>query len=327
MPREDAVVYRRRRAGAIAAILVAALLVVGIVLGLSGGSDPQATATGRTVTTTADGTRTTVAATKRQTLPDGTRSIFPEHRAVALYGNPQDDELGALGIGSPATAAKRLLSISKLYSRKTRPAMPVMELITSVAASAPGDDGKYRIQTPKRTIDRYLKAARAAKALLVLDIQPGLASFPAELKRLRPYLREPDVGLALDPEWHLQPGQVPGNVIGSVGALEVNAVSQVMAEYVRKYDLPEKLFVIHQFTDDMVRDKQQVKIRPGLATVFNVDGFGGPEIKKQKYAAFVKEAPRGSWDGFKLFFREDTDRLTPRQVMALQPRPAFVVYE
>ena len=58
-------------------------------------------------------------------------------------------------------------------------------------------------------IRRYLNAARKAKALLVLDIQPGHSDFFTEATRLRKWLREPDVGLALDPEWHVQAGQVP----------------------------------------------------------------------------------------------------------------------
>ena len=67
-------------------------------------------------------------------------------------------------------------------------------------------------------IRRYLKAARKAKALLILDIQPGRSDFFTETKRLRKWLKEPDVGLALDPEWRMGPGEVPGKVIGSVGA-------------------------------------------------------------------------------------------------------------
>ena len=55
-------------------------------------------------------------------------------------------------------------------------------------------------------IRRYLKAARKAKALLMLDIQPGRSDFFTETTRLRKWLKEPDVGLALDPEWRMGPG-------------------------------------------------------------------------------------------------------------------------
>ena len=71
------------------------------------------------------------------------------------------------------------------------------------------------------------------------------------------------------------PDEVPGKVIGSVDAREVNAVSAWLAELVERNKLPQKLFLIHQFTDDMV-DDTQLQERPGLAMVLNADGFGTP---------------------------------------------------
>ena len=38
-------------------------------------------------------------------LPGGGRVLLPNYRVVALYGAPQDDQLGELGIGTPAQAA------------------------------------------------------------------------------------------------------------------------------------------------------------------------------------------------------------------------------
>ena len=302
--------------------------LVGAMLGGDGELRSAAAARGAEAEPASDDGRAAASPRPKATqLPGGGRTFFPGRRVVAFYGNPADDELGALGIGTPDQAARKLMRVAKSYERKSRPVLPCLELITTVAASAPGDDGKYRIQVPEKTIDRYLRAARKAGAVLLLDVQPGLATFPEEVRRLKKWLVQPDVGLALDPEWRIQPGQVPGNVIGSVSAEEVNAVSIDLAAVVRERNLPEKLFVIHQFTNDMVRDKQKVKIRKGLATVFNVDGFGAPPNKISKYQEFTKSTPKGAHDGFKVFFREDTDRMRPAAVMALQPRPDLVIYE
>jgi len=41
-------------------------------------------------------------------LPRGGRDLLPRHTLVGFYGAPQDDELGALGVGSPAEASERL---------------------------------------------------------------------------------------------------------------------------------------------------------------------------------------------------------------------------
>jgi hypothetical protein len=200
-----------------------------------------------------------------------------------------------------------------------------MELIAVVAAAHPGEGGRYNMRQPDSVIRRYLKAARKAKALLILDIQPGRSDFFTETKRLRKWLKEPDVGLALDPEWRMGPDQIPGRVIGSVGAREVNATTAWIDQLVDKYGLPQKLLLIHQFTDDMIPEAE-LKKRKGLAYVLNVDGFGTQSLKIAKYRDFVAQA-KHFHRGFKLFYSEDTDTMTPAEVMRLVPRPDVIVYE
>ena len=318
-----------RRLAALAVLLLAAL---GVGLGLKallGGGDeatPSRASAGGGGNATSSGTAA-VARPKATQLPVGGRTIFPRFRVVGFDGNPASAELGALGIGTPDQAVRKLQRVARSYARKTRPVLPCLELIVTVAANAPGPDGLYRIRTPAKVIDRYLKAARKAKALLVLDIQPGRATFPAEVRRLKKWLVQPDVGLGLDPEWRLGPGQIPGQVIGSVDAAELNAVTIDLAALVKERNLPEKLVVIHQFTNDMIRRKASVQVRPGLATVFNVDGFGAPPNKISKYHSFTPKLPKGAHNGFKLFFKEDTDRMRPAKVMALKPRPELILYE
>jgi hypothetical protein len=173
---------------------------------------------------------------------------------------------------------------------------------------------------------RYLRAARRAKALLVLDIQPGRADFFSEVVRLRKWLKEPDVGIALDPEWRMAGGEIPGRVIGSVESREVNATSAYVADIVKRFDLPEKLFLVHQFTPGMIRNKGRIKRREGLALTFNVDGFGTPANKISKWELFTGQRPRAA-NGYKLFYKEDIDLMSPRQVMRMRPRPDLVVYE
>jgi hypothetical protein len=305
-------IYRRRRLtalGGLAAVIAAAALLLG------SGDD--------------DGDRPEPAASVQEPappeLPRGGRSVFPEHRVVAYYGAPQSRELGALGIGSPRGAARRLAREAKRYRRQDRAELPALELIAVIANAHPGEDGMYRSRQEDQVIRRYLRAARQAKALLLLDIQPGRSDFFTETTRLRKWLKEPDVGLALDPEWRITEGQVPGQVIGRVSSREVNATSAWLAQLIEQRQLPEKLFVIHQFTDDMV-DHTELKPREGLDIVLNVDGFGGQEIKRAKYRRFAREA-KEFHHGFKLFYEEDTDLMTPRQVLRMRPRPSLIVYE
>jgi hypothetical protein len=307
-------VYRRRRFTALGA-LVALVGLGGLALGRGSSETPKP----------AENRAAAAATPKPLELPRGGRTILPHFRVIAYYGAPQDHQLGALGIGTPAQAARRLARQAAPYGRTSRPVLPALELLAVVAAGAPGEDGLYHLRQPDSVIRRYLKAARKAKALLLLDIQPGRSDFFTETTRLRKWLEEPDVGLALDPEWRMGPGQVPGKVIGQVGAREVNATTAWLSQLVQRKHLPQKLLLVHQFTDDMVPEKQ-LKRPPGLAYVLNVDGFGSQELKVAKYHDFVAQAP-GFHRGFKLFYQEDAKTMSPGQVMRLSPRPDVVVYE
>jgi hypothetical protein len=258
-------------------------------------------------------------------LPRGGRAVLPDRRVVAFYGAPQSPELGVLGIGSPGVAARKLERQARPYSSRRRPVLPALELITVIANADPGDDGSYRSRQPNAVIRRYLRAARRHDMLLLLDIQPGRSDFFTETTRLKRWLRQPDVGLALDPEWHT-PGAVPGTQIGSVQAEDVNAVARHVAAIVRKYNLPEKLFVVHQFTPNMIAGKERVQQPPGLAMTMNVDGFGDRPNKIAKYHQFTHDGTRFR-RGYKLFYEEDTNLMTPGSVLELQPRPDFIVYE
>ena len=304
---------RRRRRVALGAVVAAVLggaLVGGLrVLG-SGGDDEEAARR----------------PAPRAELPGGGRRILPGRRVVAFYGAPQDQQLGALGIGSPDAAARRLRRQARPYARRRRPVLPAFELIAAIATAAPGEGGNYSDRLPARTIDRYLHAARRHRSLLVLDIQPGHAPFTGEARALERWLREPEVSLALDPEWSLPPGQVPGRQIGSTDAATINEVSRYLSRIVRERDLPQKLLVVHRFTRDMIRDEAQLERHPGVALVVNVDGFGDRANKVAKYREFTRGV-RGRFHGFKLFYEEDTGLMSPRRVLGLRPPPDIVVYE
>jgi hypothetical protein len=259
-------------------------------------------------------------------LPRGGTSVFPEFRVVAFAGAPQARGLGVLGIGSPKQAAKRLRGQARPYAEANKPVLPAFELIATIALASPGPGGQYRERQSKGTIRRYLRAARRARDLLVLDIQPGRSTFIEEVRKLHGFLRKPEVGLALDPEWNMGPRGVPGEGIGHVGAGMVNRVSRFKSRLVRRHDLPEKLLVVHQFTEAMIQNEGRLKTPRGVALTLNSDGFGTPAQKRSRYKDLV---PRGGkrHPGFKLFYSEDTNLMSPVEVMKLNPRPEFVVYE
>lgn len=261
-------------------------------------------------------------------LPAGGSSVLPQHLIVGFYGAPQSPELGELGIGTPQSAARRLRKQIRPYrARSSQPILPVFELLGTIALASPGADGLYRARQPDRIIRRYSKVAKANGFLLMLDIQPGRARFQDEVRHLKPWLRKPFVSVALDPEWNMGPRGVPGERIGSVSAREVNRVSRFINGIVRRNDLPQKLVVVHQFTDTMVRNKRKLKKMRGVDMVLNADGFGTPAAKRSKYEQLAPSRRSQMFPGFKLFYREDTNLMSPKEVMRLRPRPDFVVYE
>ena len=259
-------------------------------------------------------------------LPRGGRRILPDHRVVAFYGAPQSKELGALGIGSPAEAGRRLERQARPYARRGRPVLPAFELISTIVHGSAGEDGDFSERQKPAVIDRYLREARRRKALLVLDIQPGRSPFMREVRALRRWLEQPDVSLALDPEWSMNEGDIPGQSIGSTDARTVNAVSSYLARIVERRKLPQKLLLVHRFTQDMIENERALREHAGVALTVNVDGFGTAAQKRAKYREFTR-GRRDRHHGFKLFYSEDTNLMSPRQTMRLRPAPDVVAYE
>src|SRR4051812_49650313 len=151
-------VYRRRRLAALAALAAAAALA-GAAVGAGHGDEPGATAAPTAAVSAAKAPKP-----KRPAeLPLGGRSIFPHYRVVAFYGAPQSHELGALGIGSPDAAGRRLRKQAAPYARKTRPVLLPLELIATVANAAPGGDGLYRTPPSDALIPPPFRAAPPAE--------------------------------------------------------------------------------------------------------------------------------------------------------------------
>jgi hypothetical protein len=144
--------------------------------------------------------RVAVAATGVQ-LPGGGQVLFPKHRLVALYGNPESSALGALGEQDLTASIARVKHLAALYQPLSKvPVVPTFEIIASVAQGADEPEGgTYSYLTPVAELRPWVQAATAAGLYVVLDLQPGRASLLAQAKWYRQLLTLPDVGLAIDP--------------------------------------------------------------------------------------------------------------------------------
>ena len=262
-------------------------------------------------------------------LPGGGQVLFPAHRLLALYGYPGTPVLGALGQQGLSDSIARIQSIAASYRPLSGvPVVPAFEIIATVAQASPGPDASYSYASPPAALWPWVRRATAAGMYVILDLQPGRASLLAQAKRYRRLLELPDVGLAIDPEWKLLPGQLPMQQIGSVDVAEINGVVRWLAGLTARFRLPQKLLVLHQFRLSMITGEERLDTgHDDLAIVMHMDGQGTPADKLQTWQAVTGAAPAGVYFGWKNFFAKDHPMLNPEQTMSNAPQPVMISYQ
>ena len=206
--------------------------------------------------------------------------------------------------------------------------IPTFEIITTLATGAAGEDGNYSGEFSIEALMPWVDFAGQNGVYVVLDLQPGRTDFLTQAKQYEELLKLPHVGLALDPEWRLEANEVHLVQIGSVDALEVNAVIEWLAALVREERLPQKLLMVHQFRFSMFPNRELLTTPPELAVVIHMDGQGSLGSKYNTWEALVAGTEdRGWFWGWKNFFDEDFPLATPQQVLDLTPVPFFVSYQ
>jgi hypothetical protein len=263
-------------------------------------------------------------------LPGGGQLLFPRHLFVALYGTPGAPVLGVLGEQGLTASVARAKRMAAPYQAFTdRQVVPMFEIIATVAAGSAGSDGNYSNEISAASLRPWVTAAAAAGAYVVLDLQPGLTDFLSQAKRYESLLEFPNVGLALDPEWRLKPGQRHLAQIGSVPVAEVNSVVTWLADLTARHALPQKLLVLHQFQLRMIGNRAALDTsHPELAVLIHVDGLGSQPAKQATWSALHADAPAAVAWGWKNFIDEDRPMLTVEQTMRqVRPTPDLVTYQ
>lgn len=271
--------------------------------------------------------------TLSSTTPPATTTTTPDPPPqpdlwVGFCGGPNAPSLGRM-TGNLDAAGDQLRQ--QLSAYPVRRAQPVVELIATRVHGMPGPDGMYRSRESDRTIQSYLDEARRLGGMLLLNIQPGHAAFGDEVRAYERWLGEPDVGVALDPEWAVAPGVIPGEEFGHVDGTTLDEISQYLSDLVRRRGLPPKVMVYHQVAASVVTGESALRPHDGVLPTKVVDGIGSPGMKIATWNVAMKNKPAHVRSGFKLFYDEDTSKggrlMTPGEVMALRPAPSYVVYE
>lgn len=258
-------------------------------------------------------------------------ALLPFDRIIAYYGNLYSTQMGVLGKYPPAQMLQMLASTTAAW-QAADPAtivVPALDDIAVAAQGSPGYDGKYRARMPADQINQIIQMAAQAHGIVFLDLQVGLSNVETEIPLLEPYLKLPQVHLALDPEFAMHNGQKPGTVIGSLDAADINFAANYLADLVQKNNLPPKILVIHRFTEPMVTNAQNIAPLPEVQIVMDMDGFGTPAEKLTTYKDWIQGEPV-QFTGFKLFYRNDVAAghlMTPAEVIALSPEPSYIQYQ
>jgi hypothetical protein len=248
---------------------------------------------------------------------------------LAFYGHPNSKNMGILGRYPIEELDSRLSALAQEYAAVNggRGIHKAFYLIYGTV----WPEGEIGI-LKEEILLRYIEYALARDILIFLDHQIGRYDPVKSLERMLPYLRYPNVHLALDPEWRTTK---PMKEIGSVTAEEINRAQRAMEDYLTANKLPgERMLVIHQFKPWMIGNRSQVLSNFNrVRLVHCADGFGNPNQKRAAYASNA-EAPNMPVKAFKLFYNfnipgagYDNPLLSPAEVYALNPRPYVIMYQ
>lgn len=260
-------------------------------------------------------------------------AILPFNRIVAYYGNMYSKNMGVLGQYPTKEMLAKLKGEVKVWAAADTltPVVPALHYICVTAQADAGRNGLHNLRMPFSEIDKVVEMAKGINALVFLDIQVGFSTVQKELPLLEKYLKMPNVHFGIDPEFSMKEGSVPGKRIGTFDAEDINYVSGYLAGLVKKNNLPPKVFVVHRFTKKMLTNYKDIKLRNEVQFVMDMDGWGGPDLKKGTYKYFVAGEPV-QFTGFKLFYKNDIKplphrMLTPKEVLDLKPSPVYIQYQ
>jgi hypothetical protein len=261
-------------------------------------------------------------------------ALLPFNRIIAYYGNFYSTQMGVLGEYPPDQMLQMLASTTAAWTAAdpNTPVIPALDYIAVTAQGSPGSDGEYRFRMPPDQIEEAISLANQVHGLVFLDVQVGLSNLQTEIPLLEEYLKLPQVELSVDPEFATRTsGGVPGTVIGTFDASDINFAANYLASVVRTNNLPPKILVVHRFTEDMVTHYRQITPLPEVEIVMDMDGWGEPDKKIETYTEFIASEPV-QFTGFKLFYKADLQSpsirlLTPAEILKLEPRPSYIQYQ
>ncbi len=248
---------------------------------------------------------------------------------VAFYGHPFSRKMGILGLYSKEELAGMVKRYAAMYDGANGSDGAASGYYIIYGTCWPGGEIGYLKDS---TLEDYILYAQSQGMLVFVDHQIGKYPVRQAMEKILPFLKYPNVHLAIDPEWRTL---IPMKEIGSITAAELNEAQAIMQEYIVANKIPGiRMLVVHQFHEKMIRNRETVRADfDRVLLVHTADGFGSPGVKKSTYAQVAK-AENMPVKGFKLFFKSDFPLagfddpiMSPQEVMALEPRPGLILYQ
>ena len=260
--------------------------------------------------------------------PGSPQPYLSKFTLLTYYGTPNGPSLGILGAQARFYTNNELRNLRRDYQPLVagdKFVIPTYHIITSVADNFPGANGDYNHWLDWGIIQDWIAEADRLGYAVILDIQPGQNDLMEEFDRVWGLLYNPHVHLALDPEFVMDPGEVPGEHLGQMRAEDINAIQARMNGIGFEIGL-NRVLILHQFEDSMLPDKANIQGYPFVELVIDADGFGSPGSKISDYNQYAVE-PGFEYGGLKLFYQFDSPLMSPRDVMSLSPQPAVIIYQ
>ena len=258
---------------------------------------------------------------------------LPAHRIVVYYGNTHSRGMGVLGEYPKEEMLRKLRGEVAVWNAAdpAHPAIPALQLIVSVANGVPGPTGKYRTVMWDSTLENVHRWAESMHGLFIMDIQTGMSTIQEMLPRFEHFLTDPDVELAVDPEFMMVYNHaVPDRKVGNIRVSDINWITAEVARIVREHHLPPKVVIIHRFRRDMVLgNTRDIILRPEVQLVMDMDGFGPKWMKRDSYRDYIVAHPV-EFTGVKLFYHNDTKAggmMTPEEILRFRPQPLYIQYQ
>jgi len=243
---------------------------------------------------------------------------------VAYYGRPHVKTMGILGEYSIEKVIQKVKARARQYEEALgngQHVTPGFDLIYEMATSSPGKNGKYVITLGSKTVLEYIIAAQENGLVLFIDVQLGKKTPAQAVKPLLKYLKYDSVHIAIDPEFSVDDLSVrPGKKIGSITGTQINEVQDMMKDYLENNSITEdKILLVHMFTEQMVQGKKAIRYTDRVHLAMHLDGHGSPALKIKTYNGLYTEARAAKVvGGFKVFLKEDSHVMQPKQVLGLE---------